>query len=177
MTMHRVDATLKALTIVFAVAGAIMWILPPSVPNVRVPPSAQSATLVANRPIAPSTDSSSAAAIIASNIFSPSRAAPGKRYTPPGAAGESEDASAGPSPDVPVMPQMPPPRVFGTMMGPGGASALMQLDSAGASGRLYREGQRIGTYRILKISSSSVIVRGPAGRVELKIHPREDSTQ
>lgn len=63
------------------------------------------------------------------------------------------------------------------MLGPGGASALMQADSAGASGRLVREGDRLGPYRIVKISGSSVIVSGPAGRVELKIQPREDRTQ
>jgi hypothetical protein len=176
MTTHRIEMTLRVLTVVFAVTGAAFWILPPSVPDVLLTAKSQTASLAINRAVAQSSDSASASAIVASNIFSPSRAAPGKRYTPPGTGGEGEETNAHVS-DVPVMPPSPPPRVFGTMMGPGGATALMQTDSAGASGRLYREGERVGGYRILKISSSSVIVRGPEGRIELKIQPREDRTQ
>lgn len=176
MTTHRIEMTLRVFTVVFAVSGAAFWILPPSVPDVPLTTQNQTASLAGNRAVAQSSDSASASAIVASNIFSPSRAAPGKRYTPPGAGGEGEETNAHVS-DVPVMPPSPPPRVFGTMMGPGGATALMQTDSAGASGRLYREGERVGAYRILKISSSSVIVRGPEGRIELKIQPREDRTR
>ena len=177
MTTHRMEITLRILTIVFAIAGAAFWILPPALPDARVVERAAAATVADNHAKATLAESASTATIVESNIFSASRAAPGKRYTPPGSGGVAEEASAAASSDAPVMLATSPPRVFGTMVGPGGATALMQADSAGASGRLYREGERIGAYRIVKISASSVIVRGPEGRVELKIQPQEDRTQ
>jgi len=69
--------------------------------------------------------------------------------------------------------ETPLPQVFGTMTGPGGSTALIQSDSAGASGRLYREGDQVGQYRIIRITGGSVVVRGPSGRHELKIQSRE----
>ncbi len=109
-------------------------------------------------------------AIVAGNIFSPSRAAPSTRYTP----GDGLRADASEAPMETIAPSVAPPRVYGTMHGPSGAMALMQADSAGASGRLFREGERVGAFRIEKILGSSVIVRGPSGRIEIKVEPQPE---
>ena len=172
--MHRLETTLKILTSLFVITGAILWLLPSRVP------AASALPLAVTQPTTPSvstpsSDSASVSAVIASNIFSPSRVPPRSRYSPATGSGE-EPAGAGGVPSASLL-TPPPLRVFGTMTGPGGATALMVTDSAGASGRLYREGDRIGGYRVVRITGSSVVVSGPAGRVELKIQPREDRTQ
>ena len=172
--MHRLEMTLKVLTILFVAAGVMLWLVPPRAPATSALPSALTRP-TAQAASTPSSDSVSISTIIASNIFSPSRAAPRSRYSPatgtePSPAGVEQVPSAS-------LVSPPPLHVFGTMMGPGGATALMVTDSAGASGRLYREGDKIGGYRIVRITGSSVIVTGPSGRVELRIQPREDRTQ
>ncbi len=173
MKVIRLETLLAVLTAVLVAIGAGLWIWQPSPPAVEraaaaVSPPAPSA---APRIVAVTAD---AGVIVSENIFSSTRAAPPVRYTPPGAGDEPESASANESPDAAMIVETPLPQVFGIMMGPGGATALIQSDSAGASGRLYREGDQIGPYRIVRITGASVTVRGPLGRHELRIQPREE---
>ena len=158
---------LNALTIALVVIGVFFWLKEPSVPSVDIPAAAaRSPGQISSPP-----KSADAGAIVSSNMFSATRAAPSVRYTPPGAGGTPADVSATQG-EVVALPAHP--RGFGTMTGPNGATALIQPDSAGSSSRLYREGERVGSFRIEKILTSSVIVRGPAGRIELKVEQGED---
>ncbi len=165
-----VRTSLNGLTISLVVVGVVFWLQEPSVPNVVIPPAAATRTTVAE--IQSSSTGSDAGVIVSSNIFSATRAAPSVRYTPPGAGGVSADVSS--MPDEVVAIAAAPPRVFGTMTGSNGATALIQPDSAGSSSRLYREGERVGAFRIEKILPNSVIVRGPSGRMELKVQQGEE---
>ena len=158
---------LNVLTGALVVVGTFFWLKEPSVPSVAIPAAAARS---ASRPGSPA-KSVDAGVIVSSNMFSATRAAPSVRYTPQG-AGVSADVPS--MQDEVVAPPAPPPRVFGTMTGPNGATALIQPDSAGSSSRLYREGERVGAFRIEKILASSVIVLGPSGRLELKVQQGED---
>lgn len=173
------EMALTVLTVGLAGAGAGLWVwrapMPePAVASVAEVPAAaaSSASTLTDRAAFGDDD---ARIIVSENIFSSTRAAPRVRYTPPGAG----DAAGVASMDDPVPTEMiieaPLPQVFGTMTGPGGATALIQPDSAGASGRLYREGEKVGEYRIIQITSGSVVVRGPGGRHELKVQSRDRS--
>ncbi|MEO5904050.1 MAG: hypothetical protein ABIQ55_08575 [Gemmatimonadaceae bacterium] len=161
---------LNALTISMVAVGVFFFLKEPSLPNVVIPAATGghgSAGQMSSTP-----KSADAAVIVSSNIFSATRAAPPVRYTPPIAGATSAGVSS--TQDEVVTLSAPPPRVFGTMTGPNGATALIQPDSAGSSSRLYREGERVGAFRIEKILTGSVIVRGPSGRVELKVEQGED---
>ncbi|MEO5580772.1 MAG: hypothetical protein ABIR58_08935 [Gemmatimonadaceae bacterium] len=173
MKVIRLETVLAVLTAVLVATGAGLWIWKPPPPTVEMASAAVSAasSSLAPQVVAVTAD---AGVIVSENIFSSTRAAPRVRYTPPGAGDEPESASASESPDAAMIVETPLPQVFGIMMGPGGATALIQSDSAGASGRLYREGDQVGPYRIVRITGGSVIVRGPLGRHELRIQPREE---
>lgn len=171
--MRRIEIALMLLTGLFAVAGLALWVWQPPLPlRAAKPERLTAAAPRVDRRRSPVDNARNAAAIVNSNMFSVSRAAPRVRYTPPGAdeSGVMSDAMPAAQPPAAVTPL---PQLFGTTTGPAGASALLQPDSAGASGRLYREGDQVGPYRIIKINSGSVIVRGPGGRHELKVQTRE----
>ncbi len=174
MRTRRVETVLSLLTAALVLGGAGLWIWRPPLPEVAV---TASAAQLAQPPrndggVARAADAS---VIVSENMFSSTRAAPRVRYTPPG-AGDAADIASEPAPNsTGMVVDAPLPQVFGTMTGPGGATALIQPDSAGASGRLYREGDQVGQYRIIRITSGSVTVRGPGGRHELKVQSKEAS--
>ncbi len=172
LTSSTIRLALDAATLVLVVIGIFFWFREPHVPTVRIPPVALNGA-AAQSP-RPSPAAADAGAIVTSNMFASSRAAPAVRYTPPGAGGSSADAATPAMQDEIAEPRAAPPRVYGTMTGPNGATALIQSDSSGASGRLYREGDRVGAFRIEKILASSVVVRGPGGRLELKVEDRRE---
>ena len=164
---------MNTLTAILVLTGAFFWFKEPAVTVVTLPSVTPAAG--GQKPPAMNTKSApDAGAIVTSNMFSASRAAPAARYTPPGADGVSAEPSDLAMKDAISAPAASPPRVFGTMTGPNGATALIQPDSAGSSSRLYREGESVGAFRIEKILAASVIVRGPSGRLELKVEQRED---
>lgn len=167
-----VKRILNGLTVVLFAAGIVFWFKEPKIPRVSIPAATGAGSQV-NGSTAPANSSADANAIVASNMFSASRAAPAARYTPPGAGGMS-DVSEPSTQNEPVAPVTPLPRVYGTMTGPNGATALIETDSAGSRSRLYREGERVGAYRILKILPSAVVVSGPSGRTLLKVEQRDE---
>lgn len=172
MNSATLRMVLNTLSAIFIVTGGWLWIRVPEIPNVDLPAQEvklNRGTILATGPAS----SSNATAIVSANIFTASRAAPDKRYTPPG-GGTAVDPTSEPMQAELATPLIPPPRVYGTMTGPDGATALIQPDTTGASSRLYREGDRVGVFRIEKILTASVIVRGPSGRQELKVEQRED---
>ncbi len=166
-------AGLNIATVVLVAAGIFLWFREPRLPVVAIPTAA-------SRVATPGVESETAVTldagpIVASNMFSATRAAPGVRYTLRSAGVQSADASVPGADEAMTAPALsPPPRVYGTMTGPNGATALIQPDTAGASSRLYREGERVGAFRIEKILANSVVVRSAAGRLELKVEQRED---
>ena len=172
MRTRRIETLLAVLTAGLVVAGAGLWIWRPSLPEVTVTP-ATAQPVQSPRKDRGAGRAADASVIVDENMFSSTRAAPRVRYTPPG-AGDATDFASEPAPaSTEIVVDAPLPQVFGTMTGPGGATALIQPDSAGASGRLYREGDQVGQYRIIRITSGSVTVRGPGGRHELRVQSKE----
>lgn len=166
-----VRSILDVLTVALVIAGLGAWIYRPRIPEV---PTRARALVTPDLPArSESITSVDAASIVRSNIFSTTRAAPAARYNP------SDGSTSGEVPEEPTASATPvvPPRVYGTMTGPTGAMALVQPDSSGASGRLFREGERIGPYRIEQIRANSVVFRGPGGRVEVRVEQRTESVQ
>ncbi len=111
--------------------------------------------------------------IVANNVFTASRRAPGRRYSPaqdvPAASSGGSDAS---------MTFEPPfatdaPSLLGTVLDALGDRALLMLPSIDSSARFYRVGERIGAYRVRRIEAGRVVVDGPSGRVILELKPNE----
>ena len=167
MTSRSARVTLLAISGIFVAIGLAFWFWTP-----QVNPDPDDAVILAENPAAapgvPAPVTAEVSGIISANIFSAARTAPARRYNP--ADYESMDAGSVPevTPSTPVI-QQPAPELFGTVLGGGGAMALMQEDSSGATARLFREGDRIGQYRVIKIKPGSVIVSGPGGRREIQV--------
>ncbi|HEX2723634.1 MAG TPA: hypothetical protein VHM24_12025 [Gemmatimonadaceae bacterium] len=175
MNSQGLKRALDGITVILVAAGGALWLVDKPLPT---PHPARPAEVVKPNTRSSPADSAPLIAgtrdIIAANIFSPTRAAPAARYTP---NAEGSAAAAEPAADAPMAPPAVPPRVFGTMTGPAGSMALIQPDSAGATGRLYREGERVGPFRIEKILKASVVMRGPSGRVEVPIEQRDERSR
>jgi hypothetical protein len=166
----RAERALWALTSIWltGAAAATLW-----QPSTETKPfaSAGSAPLPAKRSPMAAIDPSTAQAIIENNIFSSSRKAPAVRYQPfdlnpdvaparvqtPGPGAESQADAEG------------VPRLFGTVVGPQGAAALMRLDPAIPDAQLYKKGDRAGRYSVEEIHEQSVVLRGPRGRIVLRL--------
>ena len=169
MNPARVELGLRGLTAIGMVVagGALAW--PPSVPAGEITPAGLESSW-GNEPLLP-IDHAAQQAIVAANIFSASRASPARRYDPFASDGGSVPES-GPSGAGEGVPQL-----YGTVVGPRGASALMRLDPRVAEAQLYREGDRGGTYRVEKIDEQSVILIGPAGQIVLRLTHPQGSTR
>ncbi len=173
----RIRLALTASAAVLAVIAVALWVAEPNLPTGSVAPGiasprADSAVSAAG------SDAADAGAIVNANIFSATRSAPRGRRNPARNFPEEYSAPATTAePDGGGMSSgdifTPPPRLFGTMVGAGRSTALLQADSAGAAGRLYHEGDRVGNYRLVRILSNSVIVTGPRGRLELPIRTKD----
>lgn len=160
-----------------ALAGAALWVLPA---RVSVPPGAPVIHEGTTMPVPPAVDPAVAEEIALANVFAASRTPPASRYLPPELAGDSAYGTMDdPGATTPMAPEvagegMEVPRLFGTVVGPGGTRALLHLD-AGASGpRLYGPGDRDGGYQVVSIAPRAVVLRGPRGRVTLRLDPEED---
>lgn len=155
--------------LVFAAANlliaAAFWLWNPE-PDARARQSGGKSIAQSALAAVPKQSSADNAGIVAANIFSASRTPPGRRYNPADDELSDPGESAAPMNIVEVS---APPHLFGTVVGPAGAMALMQSDSAGGPGRLYREGEKIGSYRLLKVKANSVIMSGPSGRLEIQV--------
>ena len=163
--MKRLELSLRALTALSAAIAAAALLWPASVPRAEIAPAGLEAGPTAPPHARGEADLSRA--VVQANIFSATRSAPRARYRPIGSATGAEsfaDAAAtggaGQS-GVPVL--------FGIVPGTGGAAALLRLDPAVPGALLYRAGDRGGRYRVDEIGERSVVLTGPAGRVELRL--------
>lgn len=158
------------------ITGAAFWLWNPGPPASGGENLQQgSASMQENRSTGPESPLA-IPAIIGANIFSAARTPPGRRYDP-----VNLDGSEGPAGVTEMTVESPPPlalpQLFGTVLGPAGAMALMQGDSSDGPGRLFREGDRIGQFRIVKVKSNSVIVSGPSGRIEIPVERNRTGAQ
>jgi hypothetical protein len=180
--MPRLTVGLNAATVLLVAAGILLLVVPSPVPARRgltaaiVPVNAASDTVRH-----PSGNEGDAAdRVIRTNIFSPRRTAPAQRYVFGELAQESETGSA----DVTIAPPLAGesldstmastatdvvPHLYGTMLGPAEATALLRLDARAPEPRLYRVGDTAGGYRVAEIADRSVALVGRSGRVVLRL--------
>ena len=176
MKSRFVQQVAWGITVVGAVVAALLLLLPIRLPTGGAAQMVVPLALI-NTATAPNT--SAAESIALANIFSTTRRPPATRYAPP-----EDDATASNvfmSPGNVSLPGAPDslmlsgdiPRLFGTVIDPTGARALLHLNGMGGP-RIYRVGERDGRYKLLSISPRAVVLSGPAGRVTLKLDPQDD---
>lgn len=179
MIVHRLRLILNVVAAALAIAGAALLLAPPASgvapePLAFVPSGDRSP-----RPVAANADSLTEEIVLA-NIFSASRTAPLKRVMPPELAGDSANGmipdTAGVSGDETptVHTDGTIPALYGTIVGPNGTQALLQLDAASPSPRLYSVGDKSAGYRIVAIAPREVTLAGPKGRVVLRMKQPEE---
>lgn len=172
--MRSLRAALLLTAAASAAVAAIFFVLPPSIgaPIERMPGSDPAFS----PPAIPPGDPALAEDVVLANVFSVRRTPPTSRYAPPDA---TTDASGGvveipaASSDAEQVPAGTP-RLLGTVVGPQGTQALLQLDPYAGQPRLYSVGDRDGGFRVIAISPRSAVLVGPQGRVTVRLEPEEE---
>ncbi|MSR22514.1 MAG: hypothetical protein EXR92_03055 [Gemmatimonadetes bacterium] len=164
MNSVRLELALRAVIAISMGIAVVALVWRPSVPMLEVAPAGVDFPPI-TRPLS-TIDPAAGQTIVAADIFSASRTAPAVRYNP-------VDPDAGNVPDPsPITEDQAVPQLYGTVVGPRGASALMRLDAGTTGAQLYREGDRGGTYRVEEIDEQSVVLSGPEGRIVVRlVHP------
>jgi hypothetical protein len=114
--------------------------------------------------------------LIATNMFSRSRAAPATRYDPAAYFAEpvriAEFMTAEPTVDGDAA-QTAVPQLFGIIMSQGGAAALLRLHRDRPDARLYRTGDSAAGFIVDRIEARTVVLRSVTGRIVLNLSPGE----
>lgn len=161
LASHAMTRMVERAAWALVVGGVFLVVAPARVPRGEGSASAAVAGAVSS-PVRAAPD----AAWMESNPFAVSRRAPARRWLPNDTLTATPDAPAAAS--EPVV-----PRLFGTMVGAAGSSALLRLDAAQSAARLYMVGERGGAYTVRRILDDVVILDGPSGRVELRLRRGE----
>ena len=183
--MRRLVLGLNAATVLLVIAGILLLVLPARVPDGRaIAMVASTGGLPDSVRQAPAPDLGAADRVVHTDIFSPRRSAPSRRYTFGEASPELDAAPADPSPSSLAGEPMDSttastandavPHLYGTMQGPTGATALLRLEADVSEPRLFRVGDRAGGYRVTDIGDRSVTLMGSSGRVVLRLKQRDE---
>ena len=179
-TMLRRMDVLSALVLVLA-AG--IYISPVSITAPETTALTQASMTM---PAPAAADTLDARYVISTNILSASRRAPARRYVSPDLAGATEfsmPTAFAPSVDSTNINlatgegEDAVPALYGTVQTDGVWRALLRLSGNDANPSLFREGDKRGAYRVVRIRSNAVVVAGPSGQRTLRLaHPaRGDS--
>jgi hypothetical protein len=167
--LPRIQRALMVAAALFALVAAAALVWPARVPTTQIVPGVIDSTAIKSattRTVEVGADA--ADAVVARNIFSPSRTPPARRYNP-----TEPDESVEVAPPEPetagVSEAERVPRLYGVVLGPAGATALLRLDPTVPDAQIYREGDKAGRYKVVKINEKSVILDGPTGRIELRL--------
>lgn len=180
--LRRLVLGLNAATVALVVAGILLLVVPSPAPRGRAAAGtvgSMAASPDSVRQAVPA-DLGAADRVVRTDIFSPRRAAPPRRYVfgettqqadaeptamtvAPALAGEPVDSTTASTASDAV------PHLYGTMLGLADATALLRLDAHVSEPRLYRVGDRAGGYRVVEIADRSVTLMGAGGRVVLRL--------
>jgi hypothetical protein len=159
-------------TIGFGLVGVALRVLPP--PHLSASPltpllSTSERPVGATREDHRITDPNAYEAIVAGDVFSPTRTPPDVRFTPDRATGEP---AAVPGPRRRTV-QEPSVRLVGITMAPSGAVALIETNRAagGAGAAIYRVGDRVGEGSVATITDSMVLIARERGSLVLRLPP------
>jgi hypothetical protein len=166
----RLNEVMRLIAIGALTVGVVFLFLPT---GTDVPPLALPETAVTAVPSAGGRQHADSLAedIILANVFSALRTAPSRRY-----AG-STDAAESEAPGMGMAPPAFSPELVGTAVSdqPGATRALLKLDPADPTPRLYAVGEGAGGFRVVSIEARSVQLTGPRGRLVLRLpQDRED---
>src|SRR5262245_10264114 len=167
--LPRIQRALLLAAALFALVALAALVWPARVPTTQIAPGGiDSSAVKASSTHTVEAAASAADAVVAGNIFSPSRTPPARRYNPTEPDESVEVAPPEPeTTDVNEAERVP--HLYGVVMGPAGATALLRLDPAIPDAQIYREGDKAGRYTVVKINERSVILDGPTGRIELRL--------
>lgn len=154
----------------FFAAGVTLRLVPPLMPSVPLAPAMDTAALSVAEP-GDSVALGPYDTIIEKSIFSPSRAAPAKRFVPPNVTAEARTQRA----PGPAGARQGGPfrrlRLVGVALGPMGAVAIIDTDPRTPGADVFRVGDRIGSARIVEIREDAVVLETPGGRMVLTLPP------
>ena len=175
-SLPRIERALLLVALLFALVAAVALAWPAHVPTRTVaPPGIDRIATKAATPRTLTANSDAADAVIAGNIFNATRTAPPRRYNP--TEPDESVIVAPPEPEqIEANDEESVPHLFGVVIGPAGATALLRLDATIPEAQIYREGDAAGGYRIVKINERSVILDGPTGRFELRLKRPDKAT-
>ena len=180
--LRRLVLGLNAATVLLVLAGLVLLAVPYPLPTADADAMvvASAGTLPDSVRPAAASDIGAADRVVSTDVFTPRRSAPPRRYM----FGEVPTSPDVPSTDVSSAPPLAGepvdsatastmsdavPHLYGTMLGPNESTALLRLDARVAEPRLYRVGDRAGGYRVADIADRSVTLAGPGGRVVLRL--------
>jgi hypothetical protein len=171
MRAHTIRRAAWMLATASAAIGGVLWFLPPSdaapVPG-AMPIGTLALPVIASNPEV-------AEDIVVANVFAASRTAPSTRYSPGEDPAESNGTMAlVDEPTAGVDAMAVGPRLLGTVVSPDGPRALLQLNPALSTSRLYAVGDEDAGFRIVSITPRVVVLRSAGGRVTLRLDPEED---
>lgn len=177
MNARWIRVSCWSMAVVALCVGALAWVWPV---RTDVPAVAPATGATVTR-MATAYNTLAAEEIVLANAFALSRTPPGMRYAPVDQVTDTAAGQAGDPDRMPAMPMMPGidslsvagdvPRLYGTVVSPRGTTALLHLTDAGP--RLYAAGDRDGSFRVMSITPGVVVLRGPTGRVTLRLEPEE----
>lgn len=167
--MDRLIRILRALTVSAMLAGTGFLVAPARAGIAGAAVAAADTVRQAPTPSGVNADSL-AEDVILFNLFTPSRSAPPGRTN-------TTASPASPAGEEPAVAESGfRPALIGTAVSdrPGETRALLQLDPADPSPRLYGIGDQAGGYRVVSITAREVVVSGPRGRIVLRLPQREE---
>lgn len=179
--VRRLVLGLNAATVLLVLGGILLLVLPGRAPEARaVGMLASPGALPDSVRQPPAPDLGAADRVVHTDIFSARRSAPPRRYMFGEAPQDPDAMPSEPSPATPLAGEPVDstmastasdavPHLYGTMLGPTGATALLRLEARVSEPRLFRVGDRAGGYRVTEIGDRSVMLMGPSGRVVLRL--------
>ena len=180
--VRRLVLGLNGATVLLVLGGIVMLVLPGPVPGGSGLPVvvASAGTVPDGGASVQPADQGASERVVRTNIFSARRSPPPRRYM----FGETVDETAEPAAEPPVTAEVhgemtdstdastvndPVPHLYGTVLGPADATALLRLDTRASEPTIYRVGDRAGGYRVVEIGDRSVTLMGPNGRLVLRL--------
>lgn len=184
--MRRLVLGLNAATVLLVLGGILLLAIPSPTPTGKTPAVVSLSAGTTEDVRQPVADLGAAERVVRTNVFSPRRTAPLRRYSfgepmpePDAAAPDagvaipSEELATSMDSTTASTVSDPVPHLYGTMLGPADSTALLRLDARVNEPRLFRVGDRAGGYRVVGISDRAVTLMGPTGRVVLRL-PRPE---
>jgi hypothetical protein len=159
----------ELVALLLALAAGVLLVWPATV---AIAPAPRAAPTPPPRPAALAAGDSVRDVIVATNLFSGSRRAPRERFQLPGSAPMVELPS--PSAPTPLGDVDTGPQLFGIVQLDGTPRALVQ-SARDSTPRLVAVGERVGRWRVQRITTDRVDIQSSTGTRTLRLSRRSSS--